>query len=124
VQEINGTPFNNIVTDVSLHRDLAAQLRAAGIDGPLAATDYWGGLYVAFNLDTPFVGSPAGATFVDCRSELASRGVQVFLMDPGWIHADAFRADPSWRTALTLDWGGDRPLLVLVATRDAIPAES
>jgi len=47
LEDPGGTPFDNVVVDSALHRRLAEELQAFGLEGPLASTLHWGGLYLA-----------------------------------------------------------------------------
>lgn len=101
VEEADSTPFDGITVDAGPHRAMAAALSTAGLAGPIACTRYWAGMYVAYFLDAPFVGAPAGASAEACDAELRARGVATFLVDRTWRHAAAFASMPGWRLATT-----------------------
>lgn len=102
VRETGVSPFNDVTVDAGPHRAAAARLRELGLDGPLASTMYWGGMYVAYFRDTPYVGSPDAPTAEGCDARLREHGARIFLVERGWPHAAAFAARPAWRLATTL----------------------
>lgn len=116
VEEAGGTAFDDITVDATPHRRVAGELARAGLRGPLAATFYWGGMFTAYWLDTPFVGSPAGSEAGTVRRELDSVGTRMFLVNPAWPLADAFAREPGWRRAMRLDAAG-QAIDVYVADR-------
>ena len=114
VEEVDGTPFNNIVVDSKIHRRLADTLRAEGGGGPVASSLYWGGLFTSFFMDRPFAGTPAGATLEACKEEMTARGVRTLLVDPDWRFAADLRQDPDWIRTQTLTASPDQSLEVYV----------
>lgn len=115
VEEVNGTAFDDITVDSAPHRELARTLETAGLRGPVASNFYWGGMFTAYWLDAPFVGSPAGADAVSVRRELDAVGARIFLVNPAWPLAQAFAAEPGWRPAMRVEAAG-QPILVYVST--------
>lgn len=75
-----GTAFDDIIVDSSLHRELAEKLQAEGIEGPLASTMHWGGLYLAYHMEIPYLGTPAPGGGLE---ELRSHGAATFLVEEG-----------------------------------------
>jgi hypothetical protein len=116
-QNPDGTSFENVVVDSRLHRRIAGELLAMGVEGPVASTSYYGGMFVGYFMDRPFVGMPAGPTFESCNAEIASVGARTFLVDPDWKFAPSFRADPDWSLRGTVDVGDGRTMEVLARRR-------
>lgn len=109
----DGTPFDDTVVDTTIHRRIAKVLKERGLHGPIASTRYWGGMFLGYFLDEPFVGQPAGATAEICARELDDVGAQVLLMDPEWRFAPELAADSRWEDRGTVDVGDGRAMLVL-----------
>lgn len=109
----DGTPFDDTVVDTRIHRRVAKTLKEEGISGPIASTRYWGGMFVGYFLDEPFVGQPAGASAELCARELDDVGAQSFLIDPEWRFAPEFVSDPNWEERGTVDVGGGVRMIVL-----------
>ena len=102
MSETGGTPFDDVTVDSCPHREVAATLRELGAKGPVASTLYWGGMYVAYFLDAPFVGAPDAPTVEGCEAQLREHGTGVFLVERGWAHATAFASRPGWTRVSTL----------------------
>lgn len=100
VQEPGGTAFDNVTVDSRPHRALARELHAAGIQGPIASSFYWGGMFTAYFMDTPFVGQPASHDASKTLDELRAVGAKAFLADPASPDAPAFRAISGWVVGL------------------------
>jgi hypothetical protein len=102
VEETGVTPFNDITVDGKLHRGAAMKLRELGLSGPIASNLYWGGMYVAYFLDTPFVGTPDAPTPEGRNAQLREHGARLLLIDRTAPEAAAWASDPAWRLATTL----------------------
>jgi hypothetical protein len=102
VEEEGVTPFNDITVDGAPHRKVAAELRKLGAGGPIASNLYWGGMYVAYFADAPFVGMPGADASEPCDAQLRAHGVRTFLAERTGACAEAIAADPSWRRLTTL----------------------
>jgi hypothetical protein len=101
LEEADGTPFNNVTVDSSVHRTLAAKLREAGMPGPLASSLHWGGLYLAYHMQVPYLGTPrsvapsAGpASPKDLLAELQQHQARSFLVEAGSPGAGILRSAP------------------------------
>ena len=102
------------------HRPIARQLLASGVSGPMASTDYWDGLYIAYHFGGTYLGTAATDDLADCEAALDAHGVNVFLV---WSNSPLyaeFITSPSWRrivadvrpdtrSPLTLDVYARRP---------------
>jgi hypothetical protein len=62
------------------YRAIAAKLTALNCQGPVAATLHPQGLYVAYHMDKPFVGTPDQANIQLCAQQLDQYGVQTLLV--------------------------------------------
>lgn len=98
VEETGVTPFNDITVDAKPHRVAAARLGELGLAGPIASNLYWGGMYVAYFLDTPFVGSPDAPTPEGREAQLREHGAKLLLVD----RSAPWDLGPGWRLAATL----------------------
>lgn len=101
LEEVDGTPFNNVTVDSSLHRALADELRKAGMPGPLASSLHWGGLFLAYHMQVPYLGTPRFAAPStdpisphDLLAELEEHLARSFLAEAGSPTARALRAVP------------------------------
>ena len=103
LEDPGGTPFDNVVVDSALHRRLAEELEATGLAGPPASTLHWGGLYLAFYLDEPYLGTPAAGELEAVLAELEAHGARSLLVDDGWRWAHALRQSDGWRLRHTLE---------------------
>ncbi len=107
LEEIDGTPFNNVTVDSSVHRALAAELQETSMTGPLASTLHWGGLYLAYHMQVPYLGTPRYAASPantaspeDLLGELEEHQARSFLVEPGSPSAKVMRAASSRWTLL------------------------
>jgi hypothetical protein len=98
-----GTEFDNVVVDSALHRHLASELEAGGLEGPLASTLHWGGLYLAFYLDETYLGTPAAGELEAVLQELDAHGARSLLVDETWRWARALRQNNKWRLRHALE---------------------
>jgi hypothetical protein len=103
LEDPGGTRFNNVVVDSALHRRLATELQASGLEGPMASTLHWGGLYLAFHLDVPYQGTPAAGDLEAVLEELDAHGTRSLLVDDSWRWAQALRQSAEWRLRHTLE---------------------
>jgi hypothetical protein len=84
------------------YRAAAQRLAAAGCRGPLASTQYDLGLYAAFHMNQPFLGSVLSKEPEACRRELDEHPARTFLVDsrsPLW---NSFQEDENYKLLMTL----------------------
>lgn len=72
------------------YRRMAYQLRKAGETGPIAATRRVDGLFIAYHMREPFLGSPEADTWGPCEAELRDKDVRLFLV---WPESPLAKAD-------------------------------
>lgn len=87
-------------------------MESAGFRGPFATDELHQqlGMYVAFHLDEPFLGSPVERTVTEAQAgipgevtvpeidaRLKRHGVQSFLIHSDWPLLEQFRAETSWQ---------------------------
>lgn len=91
------------------HRSIARQILANGLTGPMASTDYWDGLYIAYHFGGTYLGTPATGdlaeceadVLAECEAELDAHGVRVFLVWSNSPLRAVFAKSPSWRRIIT-----------------------
>ena len=126
LEEIHGTPFNNVTLDSALHRQLAADLRAAGVAGPLASSLHWGGLYLAYHMQVPYLGTPRFAvsaaqrsSSVDLLAELDEHEASWILVASGSASAMALQDAPHrWALLRTIEPAGGQKIEIHVRRED------
>ena len=83
------------------YRPIARQLLKRGSSGPMASTDYWNGLYIAYHYGRTYLGSPATGDLTECEAALDEHGVDVFLV---WSNSPlyaVFTKSSSWERVIT-----------------------
>jgi hypothetical protein len=83
------------------YRPIARQLRDSGLSGPMASTNYWNGLYIAYHYGRTYLGTTATGDLTECEAALDEHGVNVFLVwSKSPLHA-VFASSPSWERIIT-----------------------
>jgi len=85
------------------YRQLAARLKHSGFAGPLASNSWVDGLYVAFHMDTPFLGRPHLATPERWGDELRQGGVRTFLVFKSDLIPRDFLERSGWSCQAVMD---------------------
>ncbi len=78
------------------HRLMAERLRALGIGGPLASSNWWDGLHTAYYLDAKYAGMPAAKDPEGIAAEMRAAGAATLLVwrDPQLTAALCARPGP------------------------------
>jgi hypothetical protein len=86
------------------YRKIGQQLKRAGCTGPLASTKEvrHAATYVAYHMDEPILGCPAGEGVADIEAALGEFGVKTFFVSGDADSSRQFRRQTSWRQRLAL----------------------
>jgi len=77
------------------HRLMAERLRALGIQGPLASSNWWDGLHTAYYLDAKYAGTPAARAPAALAAEMRAAEARVLLVWRDAALAAAVQGEPA-----------------------------